>query len=100
MNGGADDEDIFPGSQGSAHLVDWIDGLLLHLRDGRINDARAALESEEWRALNLSGIPQPIVNQLADSLDHAAEALGHPAGSVNDAEAALLLARSRFLPGA
>ena len=101
MNGGAaDGEAIFPGSQGSAHLVDWIDGLLLHLRDGRINDARAALESEEWRALNLSGIPQPILNQVRENLDEAAEALGHPAGSPEAAEQALLMARARFMPGA
>ena len=95
-----DGEDIFPGSQGSAHLVEWIDRVLVHLRDGHINDARAALEAEEWRALNLSGIPQPIVNQAHESLQHAAEALGHPAGSVEAAEEALLVARSRFLPGA
>jgi hypothetical protein len=93
-------EDVFPGSRGAAHMVEWIDGVLLHLRDGRINDARAALEAEEWRALNLSGIPQPIINQAQESLDDAAEALGHPAGSVGAAEEALLIARSRFLPGA
>ncbi|MBW3570324.1 MAG: hypothetical protein KY467_04390 [Gemmatimonadetes bacterium] len=101
MNGvPPDDEDVFPGSRGSAHLVEWIDQQLVDLRDGRVNDARAALEAEEWRALNLSGIPQPIVNQLRESLDHAAEALGNPAGSVAEAEAALLMARSRFMPGA
>jgi hypothetical protein len=102
MNGHAadGDEDVFPGSQGSAHLVEWIDRLLIDLRVGRVNDARAALVSEEWRALNLSGVPQPIVNQLRESLDHAAEALGHPEESVEAAEEALLIARSRFIPGA
>ena len=96
----SDGEDIFPGSQGSAHLVEWIDGLLLHLRDGRIHDARAALQAEEWRALNLSGIPQPIVNQAHESLAAAAEALAEPNASPAEAEEALLIARSRFLPGA
>jgi hypothetical protein len=101
MSGGAaHGEDIFTGSRGSAHLVEWIDGLLLHLRDGRIHDARAALQAEEWRALNLSGIPQPIVNQAHESLTTAAEALDEPNASPAEAEEALLIARSRFLPGA
>lgn len=101
MSGAAPDgEDIFPGSQGSAHLVEWIDRLLLQLRDGHLRDARAALEAEEWRALNLSGIPQPIVNQAHESLADAAEALAEPNASPGAAEEALLIARSRFLPGA
>lgn len=101
MSGGASDgEEIFPGSRGSAHVVDWIDGLLLHLRDGRINDARAALEAEEWRALNLAGIPEPIRNQMQESLEAAAQALREDQPSPGEAEAALLIARSRFLPGA
>jgi hypothetical protein len=101
MSGGAaDGEDVFPGSQGSAHLVEWIDGVLMDLRDGRINDARAALETEEWRTLNLAGIPEPIRNQIHESLDEAAEALGHPNGSPDAAEGALLMARSRCIPGA
>jgi hypothetical protein len=101
MSGGASaGEDVFPGSQGSAHLVEWIDRVLIDLRDGRINDARAALEAEEWRTLNLSGIPQPIVNQAHESLTAAAEALGEPDGSTGEAEEALLIARSRFIPGA
>jgi hypothetical protein len=101
MNGGAaDGEDVFPGSQGSAHMVEWIDRLLIDLRQGRVNDARAALESEEWRTLNLSGIPQPIVNQLCESLDAAAQALDEHQPSPGEAEAALLIARSRFIPGA
>jgi hypothetical protein len=93
-------EDIFPGSRGSAHLVEWIDRMLLYLRDGRIHDARAALQAEEWRALNLSGIPQPIVNQAHESLAAAGEALDEPNPSPAEAEEALLIARSRFLPGA
>jgi hypothetical protein len=101
MSGGASDgEDVFPGSQGSAHLVEWIDRVLIDLRQGRVNDARAALESEEWRTLNLSGIPQPIVNQLCESLDAAAQALQEHQPSPGEAEAALLIARSRFIPGA
>jgi hypothetical protein len=102
MNGHAVDggEDVFPGSRGSAHLVEWIDRLLMDLRDGRMHDARAALESEEWRTLNLSGIPQPIVNQLCESLDAAAEALQDHHASTGDAETALLVARSRCIPGA
>ncbi|HEX6367755.1 MAG TPA: hypothetical protein VF006_02405 [Longimicrobium sp.] len=101
MSGGAaEGEDIFPGSQGSTHLVEWIDRVLIDLRQGRVNDARAALESEEWRTLNLSGIPQPIVNQLCESLQAAAEALDEHRSSPGEAEAALLMARSRFIPGA
>jgi hypothetical protein len=94
------DEDVFPGSRGTAHLVEWIDRRLMDLRDGRVNDARAALESEEWRTLNLSGIPQPIVNQLCESLEAAGEALQDHHASTSDAETALLMARSRCIPGA
>lgn len=93
-------DEIFPGSQGSAHLVEWIDRVLIDLRQGRINDARAALQSEEWRALNLSSIPQPIVNQFCESLESAAAALQDDPASPGDAEEALLIARSRFIPGA
>lgn len=96
----SDAEPIFTGSQGSAHLVEWIDGLLLDLRDGRVNDARAALETQEWRGLNLDGIPEPIRNQMHESLAEAAAALGDSNGSSGAAQAALLMARSRFLPGA
>jgi hypothetical protein len=100
MHGGAaDGEDVFPGSRGSAHLIEWIDGVLMDLRDGRVNDARAALETQEWRGLNLDGIPEPIRNQMHESLEEAAQALGDPNDSPGAAEAALLMARSRFLPG-
>jgi hypothetical protein len=100
MNGGAADRaDVFPGSQGSAHLVEWIDRVLIDLRQGRVNDARAALGSEEWRTLNLSGIPQPIVNQMDESLEAAARALDEDRPSPGEAEEALLIARSRFIPG-
>lgn len=98
MNGGTQDDPVFPGSRGATHVVEWIDGLLLELRDGRLNDARAALESEGWRALNLDGIPPPIANQLHDALADAAEAMRRE--SVGEVEEALLVARSRFLPGA
>lgn len=92
---------IFPGSQASASLVRWIDRVLVELRDGRMADARAALEGETWRTtLSETGIPRPILEQVRESLDHAAEALALPSGSVDEAEAALLAARSRFLPGA
>lgn len=96
----ADAEPIFTGSRGSAHLVEWIDGVLMDLRDGRVNDARAALETEEWRTLNLDGVPEPIRNQMHESLEEAAEALQEDQPSPGEAEAALLMARSRFMPGA
>lgn len=96
---GEEEGGVFPGSQGAANLVEWIDRVLVDLRQGRVNDARALLESEEWRSLDLSGIPVPIRNQMQDSLEQAAEALGYLSGSPGDAEAALLVARSRFMPG-
>lgn len=99
MNEGADGP-MFPGSQGAAAVVAWIDRVLLDLRDGRVNDARAMLEGESWRSLNLDGIPVPIRNQLHESLEHAAAVLTHADGSPETAEEALLVARSRFLPGA
>ena len=101
MSGGpADEHEIFPGSRGSAHLVEWIDRVLTHLGHGHVNDARAALEAREWRTLNLDGIPQPIRNQLYEDLDAAAEAIAEPDASPGAAEEALLIAPSRFLPGA
>ena len=65
-----------------------------------MNDARAALETQEWRGLNLAGIPEPIRNQMHESLEEAAQALADSNDSPGAAEAALLMARSRFLPGA
>jgi hypothetical protein len=102
MNGeAADPHSIFPGSQAGANMIGWIDHVLVELRDGRINDARAALEGETWRTpLNQASIPHPILEQVRESLEHAAEALAHEHGSAEDAEVALLQARSRFLPGA
>lgn len=94
------DGGIFPGSQGAANLVEWIDRVLVDLREGRVNDARAMLQDDGWRALDMGGIPHPILNQLSASLADAAEALGEDDGSPGDAEAALLIARSRFMPGA
>lgn len=100
MSGSAPDgEDVFPGSRGSAHLVEWIDRVLTDLRRGRVNDARAALASEAWRTLDLSGIPQPIVNQLDETLQTAADALQEDVPSPGGAEEGLLIARSRFIPG-
>lgn len=94
------DGGIFPGSQGAANLVEWIDRVLVDLRAGRVNDARALLESEEWRALDMSGIPTPIRNQVQESLEQAAEALGYSGSAPASAEEALLVARARFMPGA
>jgi hypothetical protein len=91
---------IFPGSQGAANLVGWIDRVLLDLRAGRINDARALLESEAWRAMDLSGLPDPIRHQIDGSLQDAAEALANPHGATDSAEESLLIARARLLPGA
>lgn len=93
-------EPVFPGSRGAAGVIAWIDRVLLDLRDGRVNDARAMLEGESWRALDLDGIPVPIRNQLHEGLDHATELLTHADASPESAEEALLIARSRFLPGA
>lgn len=90
---------VFPGSQGSANVIEWIDRVLVDLREGRINDARALLADDGWRALDMGGIPHPILNQLSATLADAARALGEDDGSVGDAETALLVARSRFLPG-
>jgi hypothetical protein len=101
MSGGpADEHEIFPGSRGTAHLVEWIDRVLVHLRDGHVHDARAALDAQEWRTLNLDGIPLPIRNQICESLDAATEALAEPNDSPGAAEEALLMARSRCIPGA
>jgi hypothetical protein len=92
---------IFPGSQAAANLVRWIDRVLVNLREGRMNDARAALEAETWRTdLAESGIPRPILEQARESLDEAADALARPEGAADVAEAALLVARSRLMPGA
>ena len=95
----ADPHSIFPGSQASASLVGWIDRVLVELRQGRINDARGALEGETWRTGRIQdGIPRPILEQARESLLHAAEALAD--GSLAEAEDALLSARSRFMLGA
>ncbi|HEX8432295.1 MAG TPA: hypothetical protein VF625_13485 [Longimicrobium sp.] len=94
----ADPHSIFTGSQATANLVGWIDGVLMELREGRINDARAALEGETWRTARVeSGIPRPILEQARESLRDAADALER--GAQDDAETSLLQARSRFLPG-
>lgn len=101
MGGDASEgHDIFPGSRGSAHLVAWIDRVLTHLRHGHVHDARAALEAAEWRTLDLGGIPRPIRNQLDEDLHRAAGVLAEPHASPGAAEEALLIARSRCLPGA
>lgn len=88
---------VFPGSQGAANVVGWIDRVLLDLREGRLRDARALLEDEGWRSLDMGGLPHPILHQLAEALDEATAALAGDGGG--DAEAALLTARARFLPG-
>ena len=94
-------EPVFPGSGGAASVVEWVDGLLVALREGRADEVRTALDNEEWRTgWDLSGIPAPILEQFARSLDGAAEALRARGGSASAAEEELLIARSRFLPGA
>jgi hypothetical protein len=96
---GSDPHTIFTGSQATANLVGWIDAVLMELREGRINDARASLEAETWRTERIEdGIPRPILEQARESLARAAQAVAD--GSVGEAEEALLQARSRFMPGA
>ena len=96
---GSDPHSNFTGPQATANLVGWIDGVLMELREGRISDARGALEGETWRTARVDGgIPRPILEQARESLARAAEALA--LGAVDEAEAALLQARSRFMPGA
>jgi hypothetical protein len=93
------DEPVFPGSGGSASLVEWVDGLLVALNEGRTEEVRTALQNEEWRTgWDLSGIPAPIQEQFAEALARAAEVLA--GGSAEGAQEELLIARSRFLPGA
>ena len=93
------DEPVFPGSGGSASLVEWVDGLLVALNEGRTDEVRTALRNEEWRTgWDLSGIPAPIQEQFAEALARAAEAIA--TGSADETQDALLIARSRFLPGA
>lgn len=100
-DGLVNDEPVFPGSGGSASLVEWVDGLLVALNDGRTDEVRTALQNEEWRTgWDLSGIPAPIQEQFAEALARAAEVLSGPDGSADAAQDALLIARSRFLPGA
>ncbi len=96
---GSDPHTIFTGSQATANLVGWIDAVLMELREGRVNDARGALEGETWRTERVEdGIPRPILEQARESLSRAAEALAN--GASGEAEEALLQARSRFMPGA
>lgn len=93
------DERVFPGSGGSASLVEWVDGLLVALNEGRMDEVRIALVNEEWRTgWDLSGIPAPIQEQFAEALARAAETMA--SGSADETQDALLIARSRFLPGA
>ncbi|HEY0025429.1 MAG TPA: hypothetical protein VGB24_21260 [Longimicrobium sp.] len=93
------DEPVFPGSGGSASLVEWVDGLLVALNEGRTDEVRTALRNEEWRTgWDLSGIPAPIQEQFAEALARAAGAIA--SGSADETQDALLIARSRFLPGA
>ena len=91
---------IFPGSRAAAHMVAWIDRVLEELGEGRLNDARAALEGETWRTgATVAEIPPPILEQVRDDLSRAAEALADGRGATGEAEAALLMARARFMPG-
>lgn len=99
-NEAADPHTIFTGSQATASLIGWIDRVLVDLRDGRINDAREALAGETWRTDRIEdGIPRPILEQARDRLTAAGHALSADRPELADAEEALLMARSRFLPG-
>lgn len=99
-NEAADPHTIFTGSQATASLIAWIDRMLMDLRDGRVNDAREALQGEAWRTSRIEdGIPRPILEQARDALATAAEALSLHQPDLAAAETALLMARSRFLPG-
>ncbi|MBB4636374.1 hypothetical protein [Longimicrobium terrae] len=99
-NEAADPHTTFTGSQATASLIAWIDRVLMDLRDGRINDAREALQGETWRTGRIEdGIPRPILEQARDTLHDAAEAVSRDQPDVAAAETALLMARSRFLPG-
>ncbi|HEX8395707.1 MAG TPA: hypothetical protein VF665_25365 [Longimicrobium sp.] len=97
----ADPHGIFTGSQATASLVGWIDRVLMELREGRVNDARESLQGETWRTSGIEdGIPRPILEQCRDTLNDAAAALSADHPDVGAAEEALMIARSRFLPGA
>lgn len=99
-NDAADPHTIFTGSQATASLIGWIDRVLVDLRDGRVNDAREALRGETWRTGRIEdGIPRPILEQARDTFTDAAHALSRGQPDVGAAEEALLMARSRFLPG-
>jgi hypothetical protein len=94
-----ENEPVFPGSGGSASVVEWVDGLLVALNEGRTDEVRTALQNEEWRTgWDLSGIPAPIQEQFAEALARAAATMN--GGSADETQDALLIARSRFLPGA
>lgn len=97
----ADAEEIFPGSEGATSMVAWIDQRLVEVQEGRGDFAREAIESGRWRGeLDLAGLPPPILEQAADALQAAADTLRDPAAPPDGAIDALLVARSRFLPGA
>ncbi|HYJ80630.1 MAG TPA: hypothetical protein VEW03_13540 [Longimicrobiaceae bacterium] len=94
------DEPIFPGSGGAASIVEWLDRQLVDLRERGPAPVREALEGAGWRSgRDLSGIPQVVLEQTARTLAAAREALEGPYVRVDAAESAILLARSRFLPG-
>jgi hypothetical protein len=96
----ADARDIFPGSEGAASLVAWLDRAIVTVREGPADSARAALEGDAWRSLDLTGIPEPILAQFRASLGLAADALRPPGESTEAAVEALLGARARLIPGA
>ena len=91
---------IFPGSGGAASVVEWLDRLLVDLRELGPAAVRDALEAG-WRSgRDLSGIPPPVLEQTERALALAAAAVREGPSGADDAERAILLARSRFLPGA
>ncbi|MBV9775269.1 MAG: hypothetical protein JO040_15045 [Gemmatimonadetes bacterium] len=90
----------FSGSDAGTRIVEWLDAVLLDLREERISAAREALEGAGWRDGAAPGsVPPEILEATRRRIDLAAAALREPDPSPGDAEQALLMARSHFLPG-
>ena len=92
---------LFPGSDGAAEIVAWIDARLAELREGRPDAVLAAMEGGRWYDdLDFTGLSQPVARQLHRAFNYAFDAIRHPQGSAEEAETALLIARSHLLPQA
>lgn len=90
----------FSVSGGATRIVEWLDGILLELRQGRVAGVREALEGARWRVeLDVGGIPPEILDETQRRIGLARDALRDPSGSIDAAEQALLMARAHFLPG-